>query len=135
MISVYEEEIVEYLDTKAQELGTRAVERAVQHFLNKKHLRRIGVTPTKRKPVPKAWTLSALRNQGNLCSRCNTSLQPEDASGDHIIPVALGGPHCRENIQALHKNCNSSKGDNDPSTESKKSGRLFTDIIRVIPIG
>lgn len=35
---------------------------------------------------------------------------PGSASLDHVIPIALGGPHLRANTQAAHLSCNRAKG-------------------------
>lgn len=122
------EDIYHYLDDKASEYGTDVVVRGAKKFLQKRNLRRVGTTPTKRKPVPKPWTFAALVKQGRICPRCNKELLIDDATGDHKIPLILGGAHHPDNIQALHKVCNSSKGGNDAITESKKSGRLMKDF-------
>jgi|WetSurMetagenome_2_1015567.scaffolds.fasta_scaffold168681_2 hypothetical protein len=50
-------------------------------------------------------------NQQGLCLRCNQPFTADNPSTeDHIIPVSLRGGRTFENIQLLHKSCNSKKG-------------------------
>ena len=58
-----------------------------------------------------------LNRQGHICALCgkriNTTNNPnanEAKSIDHIIPLSLGGVHSYRNCQAVHRVCNSSKG-------------------------
>lgn len=51
-----------------------------------------------------------IRSADGLCGICR---QPFDLFGieiDHIVPLALGGPHVRSNVQAAHAACNRAKG-------------------------
>lgn len=41
------------------------------------------------------------------CVRCGST---SDLTGDHIIPLRLGGTSTAENIQVLCRSCNSAKG-------------------------
>lgn len=52
-----------------------------------------------------------------VCGICELSVDPRlaypdpgSASLDHIVPLALGGPHSRANTQCAHLYCNSVKG-------------------------
>jgi 5-methylcytosine-specific restriction endonuclease McrA len=43
---------------------------------------------------------------GNQCWMCGGPFEEVD----HVIPIALGGPHCLSNLRPACKSCNSSKG-------------------------
>ena len=96
-------------------------ESAIAHDIKRyNQTKRDTVEKVKRKPVPKRWILDAWVKQQGICRRCKLDLDPKEAEGDHIIPLAGGGKHTRSNIQALHGvPCNRSKGANDPFRESK----------------
>ena len=56
---------------------------------------------------------------GWICGICSEPIplvavvpHPLAATIDHIVPLALGGPHVYENVQAAHFLCNSLKGAN-----------------------
>ena len=52
-----------------------------------------------------------LDKQGNRCALCGREFTDGDPpTRDHIIPVSKGGGLTRENVQALHRSCNSRKG-------------------------
>ncbi len=54
-----------------------------------------------------------LSNQGNKCAMCGKRFcNSRPPTKDHIVPVSKGGGFTFENIQALCRNCNSSKQDN-----------------------
>lgn len=46
-----------------------------------------------------------------ICQLCGLELNPERWHEDHIVPLALGGPHSRTNVQPACPPCNQSKGD------------------------
>lgn len=46
---------------------------------------------------------------GGVCHLCRKSVDRVDATVDHLVPVALGGPHTRANVALAHRSCNSSK--------------------------
>jgi 5-methylcytosine-specific restriction endonuclease McrA len=48
------------------------------------------------------------RDKG-VCYLCGQDCPREVASMDHVIPVALGGPHTRANVRLADRSCNSSK--------------------------
>ena len=105
--------------------GTFELERAVKKFFEGQ---RFG-TKVKRKAIPKTWIQDAYAKQNGRCARCNVAMDFSEATGDHKIPISQGGKHNRHNIAAMHRTCNSSKGNNLPVAESKASGRLITEII------
>ena len=52
-----------------------------------------------------------LDEQDNCCAICGREFTDDDPpTRDHIIPVVKGGGLTRENVQALHRSCNSRKG-------------------------
>lgn len=48
------------------------------------------------------------RDQG-VCWICGRHLTFDEAEGDHVIPLARGGPHTERNIRVACKSCNSRK--------------------------
>ena len=48
--------------------------------------------------------------QANLCALCGDRMY-DDVTVDHIVPVSDGGGHEIENLQAVHRGCNSRKKD------------------------
>jgi hypothetical protein len=61
--------------------------------------------------------LDVYAHDGWICGLCSRPVNPEyawpspfSASLDHIIPVALGGPHTLDNVQLAHLRCNIRKG-------------------------
>lgn len=61
-----------------------------------------------RAPIPAGVRDEVFQRDGNKCRRCGTS---EDLTLDHIHPWSIGGPDTPDNLQALCRSCNSSKGD------------------------
>lgn len=55
------------------------------------------------------WEAILLR-WGNVCAICGRGKTLVELTVDHIIPLSLGGKHCKENIQPLCRSCNSRKG-------------------------
>jgi hypothetical protein len=67
----------------------------------------------------------ALRNiQKDKCANCHVSL---NGCGhlDHIMPLYLGGPNSKDNLQWLCKKCNLSKGAKHPIDWAQQNGRLL----------
>lgn len=57
-----------------------------------------------------------LLRKTNLCGICGEPiLRMNDATLDHIIPLAKGGVHAPSNMQLAHDRCNSDKGDSLPA--------------------
>lgn len=50
-----------------------------------------------------------VRDKG-VCGLCGTPVDPSDWHLDHIVPLALNGPHTSDNVQVTHPSCNLSKG-------------------------
>jgi len=53
---------------------------------------------------------------GWICGICGLPVAAVDASLDHIVPIAKGGPHAYGNCQTAHLKCNLSKGAKSPET-------------------
>lgn len=60
-----------------------------------------------RRLLPVLWEKS-----GGICALCDKPLEPSPAKVhiDHVIPRVLGGTDDVDNLQAVHKSCNSRKG-------------------------
>ncbi len=54
--------------------------------------------------------MQILRESKGLCGICRKPFDLFGIEFDHIIPLAKGGTHTRENIQAAHMRCNRAKG-------------------------
>lgn len=48
---------------------------------------------------------------GRCCRLCKKPVRLKRMHLDHIVPIALGGTHTYDNVQATHQFCNQSKGD------------------------
>jgi 5-methylcytosine-specific restriction endonuclease McrA len=51
-----------------------------------------------------------LRDANGLCGICKKPFDLFGIDFDHIIPLARGGTHTADNIQATHSICNRRKG-------------------------
>ena len=64
--------------------------------------------------------LSIFEASGWICQLCFGYVDPREGTGiwrptlDHVIPMARGGAHVRENLQLAHMICNSYKGKSTP---------------------
>lgn len=65
--------------------------------------------------------------QGGLCANCKRKYVPDGIpfEVDHIIPLARGGMHTKENVQALCRPCNRQKGAKMPQEWAAQNGRLI----------
>ena len=61
--------------------------------------------------------------QGRKCANCLKKINAYHA--DHVVPLALGGLHAIENIQALCASCNHRKHMKDPIKWANENGRLL----------
>jgi 5-methylcytosine-specific restriction endonuclease McrA len=50
-----------------------------------------------------------LNRSRGICGICGLSVDAEDFHVDHVVPLARGGEHSYENVQAAHPRCNASK--------------------------
>ena len=71
----------------------------------------------------RGWYEEMWKSQGGLCGGCWLPLG-DDVSGDHIVPVNKGGALDRDNLQLMHKRCNTSKYDKDVEAYQTDNGRL-----------
>ena len=67
--------------------------------------------------------LDLMRAQGGMCAYCKTRRGPFHV--DHIRPLAKGGQHTADNLQALCQPCNQRKLAMHPLDFARISGRLF----------
>lgn len=78
--------------------------------LNNTHKRRLRIKLNYKKVTLEDWH-NIIDKQNNICSFCKQEFSSNNpATQDHIIPLSVGGKHNKDNIQALHKSCNSKKG-------------------------
>lgn len=70
-----------------------------------------------RRSAPDITTAAVMERDGCMCGICGGGIdpavrRPDFACGsiDHIVPLALGGLHSWENVQAAHLLCNVTKG-------------------------
>lgn len=115
--------IFDYLVEKARTVGVVSVRNAADQFL--KLGLKAATEVTIRRPIPRGWVVRAFTKQNGKCKRCGSDMTMTDVTGDHVIALSQGGRHHQSNIVAMHRSCNSSKNDNDLSTESKRSGNLM----------
>lgn len=116
-----------YLEEQEKLVGAKRVRDACRRYMMKRTY--AGVMPTKRQSIPRKWITEAYAKQAGLCARCDTYMRLDEVSGDHTIPLVKGGAHRRSNIKAMHKDCNSMKGANDPIQESKETGKSIDQIV------
>lgn len=64
------------------------------------------------------------RAQRMRCAACSGRLG-RNPEVDHILPLALGGPNDRLNLQLLCRRCNRSKGALHPVEHARRLGRLL----------
>ena len=110
--------------------GRTELEQACKTFFSRGH----GAVRQKRKRIPRAWVLEALDRQGGVCAISGEPLPVSDAVGDHIIPINPREPgdpvgrHTKWNIQAVSRLENAKKSNRSPMEESKRRGKLITEM-------
>ena len=120
-------EVLDFLNQAELRYGAKLVREQCRKYMMKQTY--AGQLPQKRKPVPRRWVEEAYMRQNGKCLRCGERMEPRDAVGDHIEPLAKGGSHNKRNIRALHRGCNASKGAADLVTESKRTGQTVMEQI------
>lgn len=80
--------------------------------------------------------LSLLKRDGNKCKICGFELSDTDISIDHIIAKCNGGSNRLENLQLVHRHCNSMKNQyiDEPIYKGKKpwaKERMFQDTVEI----
>ena len=61
-------------------------------------------------PTERIDPLVVLELDDGLCGICGEDVDPNRFQVDHVIPIALGGPHLYSNVQVAHATCNQKKG-------------------------
>lgn len=63
-------------------------------------------------------------NDSHNCIYCDTKLDKENATADHIIPISEGGNNCQVNLVVCCKDCNNERGNMEFKTylSIKKKG-------------
>ena len=70
-------------------------------------------------------------NIGANCIYCDSKLNHENATADHIIPISDGGNNCQVNLVVCCKDCNNERGNMDFQTymsikkKNSKGKKLF----------
>jgi hypothetical protein len=59
----------------------------------------------------RAATARAVKKYGSWCHYCTIYLEEETITIDHVIPLAVGGPHEDHNFRPCCKPCNHAKGE------------------------
>lgn len=126
-----EYDIERLLDEWVDLYGASVVRAGCRRFMLRKTLANGG---TKRKPIKREWTMLAYDKQGGLCARCYEDVPVKKATGDHLISLATGGKHTKNNIRMLCGPCNSSKGANDLVKESKLTGQTILQQVESLPL-
>jgi len=76
---------------------------------NREHRSRVRARSRGNKVVP-VDRLAIYERDGGICHLCG---QPSDRKTfclDHLVPIALGGPHSPENVAVAHRSCNRRRG-------------------------
>ena len=67
-----------------------------------------------------------VEESNSICNICSEPIDmearnpnPLDLNIDHIVPLVKGGAHKTDNIQAVHKKCNSNKATQNKERRSK----------------
>lgn len=64
---------------------------------------------TRRRHISKKTMLSLFLAADGVCAVCGTVVTPETVSVDHVVPVSRGGNDDEDNLQLVHRRCNTSK--------------------------
>ena len=120
--------LIELLFELGRTHGDFALRRAIKVYLRKKG---DSTMKTARLAIPKQWIYDAYDRQNGTCPGCGSPIHSRNfAVGDHIQPIARGGDHSPSNIRAMHSKCNSSKGANSMTKESKRTGKTTLEMLR-----
>ncbi len=61
-------------------------------------------------PVERILPSEIWKRDGGICGLCGLAADARNWHLDHILPLALGGPHTNDNVQVAHPSCNLRKG-------------------------
>lgn len=86
------------------------------YFRIKDHKRRAAVSGAEVSAFTDADLFSHWDDAGYyVCYWCDLPFTDDDPlHRDHLVPLALGGPHALTNLVPAHQSCNTSKGAKDP---------------------
>ena len=88
--------------------GTGRIDQDPEEVLKASGRRRAARMKVARKaPVDRE---AVFERDGWLCGICGESVRREDATLDHIVPIARGGTHEPSNVRLAHGLCNSRRG-------------------------
>jgi 5-methylcytosine-specific restriction endonuclease McrA len=74
--------------------------------------------------IPKTFVFELMGMQRGKCALCGINCRSL-FEVDHIVPLAAGGEHVKENLQILCPPCNRKKGAKDPIAHAQELGRLL----------
>jgi 5-methylcytosine-specific restriction endonuclease McrA len=96
------------LRTEGKRSGDNGYLLLVARENNKGHRRRVRIRATS---DVSSSDVVKLRTSRKTCPKCKQRFSDENpVTVDHIIPIAKGGTHTRDNLRVLCRSCNSSRG-------------------------
>jgi 5-methylcytosine-specific restriction endonuclease McrA len=108
----------------AERLGAASrerIEHALQHWSDQdpdeglKRTKRRRAERLRAAPRQRIDRQMIFERDGWICGICREVVNPEDATLDHIVPVAFGGGHTAANLRLAHGICNSRRQADTPS--------------------
>jgi len=118
------QEVFNFLLQQAQEHGTAIVFDACNMFLKTG----LKAEATKRQKIPREWVQAAWIKSKGRCAIGGEVISLDEATGDHVVAISLGGEHSRRNIQVVCRSHNSEKSNKNLTQHSKQKGRLYTEM-------
>jgi 5-methylcytosine-specific restriction endonuclease McrA len=95
---------------------------AAWRYQHKQRARSYGV------PYELVDRIAVWEQSGGVCCLCDEDIAEGEAwTVDHLIPLALGGPHTLDNLAAVHRRCNARKRDRLRLTSELIS--VYSDIV------
>jgi 5-methylcytosine-specific restriction endonuclease McrA len=75
------------------------------------------------------WAKTFIKRHRNIkCIYCETELNDENVTADHIVPVSKGGNNTQINLVACCKDCNLERGNSDFNTYIKVKNKKYKNI-------
>jgi len=68
------------------------------------------------------------RHRGAVCLYCESKLNHENATADHIVPISDGGNNCQVNLIVCYKDCNIERGNTEFKSYLFKKNTKYTSI-------